>query len=306
MTAEIAICNKNGIALAADSAVSTYGGQKIYNTANKLFMLSKQQPVAIMIYNSSALIDVPWEIIIKEFRKEIVGKEFDELTDYCTQFWQFIADNMSWFSDKSIAEGIKFRVHNVLMEFRESFITNAEEREINTEDKEAIKEVANSLLRINLKSLEEADFLEGFDEKDLTEANTNYRGFYEEVAPTVLEIVYELLDTESRNLLFRLCSLSLTKSKFENISGIVIAGYGKKDIFPKISSHQVGIFVNGKLRKQYQENKSNIHEPEFEPEIVPFAQEDVVRSFIQGVDPALNVYISTIIRHLPKNIADSM
>ncbi|OMD50792.1 hypothetical protein BSK56_06415 [Paenibacillus borealis] len=41
MTAEIGVLNKQAIALAADSAVTIRGahGQKIYNHANKLFML---------------------------------------------------------------------------------------------------------------------------------------------------------------------------------------------------------------------------------------------------------------------------
>ena len=43
MTAEIAILNRNAVALAADSAVTLQlpGGQKIHKTVNKLFMLSK-------------------------------------------------------------------------------------------------------------------------------------------------------------------------------------------------------------------------------------------------------------------------
>jgi hypothetical protein len=52
VTAEIAILNKLGVALAADSAVTveTEGGQKIYNTVNKLFTslgrLSRLLPIA--------------------------------------------------------------------------------------------------------------------------------------------------------------------------------------------------------------------------------------------------------------------
>jgi hypothetical protein len=43
MTAEVAILNKIGVALAADSIVTitTANGDKTYNTANKLFALSK-------------------------------------------------------------------------------------------------------------------------------------------------------------------------------------------------------------------------------------------------------------------------
>jgi hypothetical protein len=55
MTAEIAIVNKNAVALAADSAVTLRdpSTSKIYNTANKLFMLSKFEPVGIMIYGAT-------------------------------------------------------------------------------------------------------------------------------------------------------------------------------------------------------------------------------------------------------------
>jgi hypothetical protein len=51
MTAEAAILNKSGIALAADSAV-TLGVGKTYNTADKLFALSKRNAELITILNS--------------------------------------------------------------------------------------------------------------------------------------------------------------------------------------------------------------------------------------------------------------
>ncbi len=49
MTAEIAILNSSAVALAADSAVTanTSNGQKIYNTAEKIFRLSKNNPVGM-------------------------------------------------------------------------------------------------------------------------------------------------------------------------------------------------------------------------------------------------------------------
>jgi hypothetical protein len=78
MTAEIAILNSSGIALAADSAV-TIGSQKVYNSANKLFTLSKYHPVGVMIYDSADLMDIPWEIIIKEYRSKLGKKSFPTL-----------------------------------------------------------------------------------------------------------------------------------------------------------------------------------------------------------------------------------
>jgi hypothetical protein len=54
MTAEVAILNREAVALAADSAVtlSSETGQKIFTSANKIFSLSDADPVAVMIYGS--------------------------------------------------------------------------------------------------------------------------------------------------------------------------------------------------------------------------------------------------------------
>jgi len=66
VTAEIAIMNKRAIALAADSTVTIMSKDKakFYNSANKLFMLSKYQPIGIMIYNNAEFMGIPWETIM--------------------------------------------------------------------------------------------------------------------------------------------------------------------------------------------------------------------------------------------------
>jgi hypothetical protein len=74
MTTEVAVLNRSAVALAADSAVTLQGpeGPKIYQT-NKLFTLSKYHPVGIMVYGAAVFMDVPWEIIIKRYRSELVA-----------------------------------------------------------------------------------------------------------------------------------------------------------------------------------------------------------------------------------------
>jgi hypothetical protein len=63
MTAEIAIINRSGIALAADSAV-TVGRERVWKSANKLFSLGPHNSIGVMVYNSGDFIGFPWEIII--------------------------------------------------------------------------------------------------------------------------------------------------------------------------------------------------------------------------------------------------
>ena len=71
MTTEIAVSNRLGIALATDSAVTITGGGrvKIFDTADKLFELSAQHPVAVMFNGNMDCLGVPWEILVKDFRR---------------------------------------------------------------------------------------------------------------------------------------------------------------------------------------------------------------------------------------------
>ncbi len=69
MTAEVCVMNRLGIALASDSAVTIGQEDKIYTSADKLFLLAENAPVGAMIYGGADFLDVPWETIIKTYRK---------------------------------------------------------------------------------------------------------------------------------------------------------------------------------------------------------------------------------------------
>lgn len=93
MTAEIAILNRVGVALAADSAVtisSAGGDQKTYNSANKLFALDGQHPVAIMIHGSAESMGIPAETIMKRYKSSTFNQPQQTLAGYARQFADFM------------------------------------------------------------------------------------------------------------------------------------------------------------------------------------------------------------------------
>ncbi|MDV4247332.1 hypothetical protein MSC36_15520 [Acinetobacter baumannii] len=96
MTAEIAILNPHGVALAADSAV-TIGSQKIINSAIKLFSLSKTEPVGVMVYGNANLLNIPWETLIKIYRKEHAKNRFEKLENYAESFLSFLKARVTIF-----------------------------------------------------------------------------------------------------------------------------------------------------------------------------------------------------------------
>lgn len=95
MTAEIAVMNKQAIALAADSAVTfpKEMGGKIFPSASKIFTLSKYEPVGVMIYGNASLMDVPWETIIKVYRNHLGKRTLKTISAYAENFLSFLAKN---------------------------------------------------------------------------------------------------------------------------------------------------------------------------------------------------------------------
>ena len=92
MTTEIAVLNRLGIALAADSAVTISGGgtTKVFESADKLFELSTIHPVGLMLNGNMDCFGVPWEIIIKDFR-EIHGSDIHRsIEQWAKDFIRFV------------------------------------------------------------------------------------------------------------------------------------------------------------------------------------------------------------------------
>src|SRR5690625_6299285 len=110
MTAEVVIMNKLGMSLAADSAITSGrdGVPKVYNTANKLFSLSPNHLVGIMIYCAASFMAVPWDIIIKSYIDYLGTKKFSDLTCYAEDFLAFLYSDER-FKNKDIEEVIVYR-----------------------------------------------------------------------------------------------------------------------------------------------------------------------------------------------------
>ena len=124
MTAEIAIMNKEAIALASDSAVTMLGEsrQKIFTSANKLFALSKYHPVGIMVYGNAIFMDVPWETIIKIYRKNLGKKKFDTLEKYAHNFIEFLDNGNTLFPDSVQEEYIRDSIYSYFNFIKDTII----------------------------------------------------------------------------------------------------------------------------------------------------------------------------------------
>ena len=90
MTAIVGVLNKHAVAIAADSAVTMGDTHKVVNSGNKIFTLSKYHPVGIMTYNAADFMGTPWEIIIKQYRKQLGDSSKPHINDYIEDFINYL------------------------------------------------------------------------------------------------------------------------------------------------------------------------------------------------------------------------
>lgn len=128
MTAEIAVMNREAIALATDSAVtsSLTPVTKTSPSANKLFSLSNNHPVGIMVYGNAMFMGIPWESIIKEYRKNVPERGFDTVREYANDFVSVLNCNSIRFPDGFEADYIEAFVVTFLLDLRNQIIRRFE------------------------------------------------------------------------------------------------------------------------------------------------------------------------------------
>ena len=300
MTAEIAILNKNGVALAADSAVTIQkpGTQKIYNTANKLFMLSKYYPVGIMVYGTAELMGIPWETVIKIHREELAASNFNRLIEFAEHFIVFLENNRALFADRLQTSTFE-AMSGWLLSQIQTGIDNKVKHEIagkGSIDDGGVERIVVTVVEEEFEKWNSYRRLSCFP--DDFEASL-VRQYTENIDRLADSIFGKLPINPIRDKLRQICAFRMTKEWWSLSSGgIVIAGFGKGDILPVVQSYTVESIVCNKLKCDHQPGLSNDMNESGVTMIIPFAQAEIVHRFIRGIDPDYKVEFTQFLRSL--------
>lgn len=312
MTTELVIMNKEAVALAADSAatITREKNKKIYNT-NKLFMLSKSRPIGIMFYANSELNMVPWETIIKLYR-DLPNKKFDTLKGYAEHFISFLNGQDNPYYDILFPAVTQEHVMSALVNVRFYNITKKIDKQTN-----AIIERDGKIEKIALNDLVKKAIQDDYDKmkraKNLGVFPDNYNV---EIIKKYESLILKCKEENFRNLpVFKkalnqlkeiACNL-IIKDRFFRKTGVVIAGFGDREIFPSLVSFTTDFIVNNKLK--YKEDKYIPINFSQDAWIAAFAQEETIDSFLFGVHPEYysemaNAFFNLITKEIPEKILE--
>jgi hypothetical protein len=304
MTAEVAVANATAVALAADSAV-TIGRQKIYNSALKVFSLSKVAPVGVMIYGNALLMDVPWEVLIKTFREEIGNKTLPSLTDYSTQFISYVASHTEFFPSESQASWMERNVIGYYSLIREEFLKAVRSQLGHTQtdipDEKAFELFSNTIHEHH-KELSGTEFVDSFDAALENKFRDKHVSKFKQIRDNIFEKL-PISNSLARKLNDIAAFIHSRKIYSQNLSGVVVAGYGQEEIYPSICSFDVEGIVDNILKYASNKKKSGLIKGGSDCLIIPFAQDDMVATFMNGVNPELlnflSSYLTEAFRRLP-------
>lgn len=286
VTAEIVILNREAVAIAADSAI-TFGDRKTVKSANKLYSLSTYQPVGIMIYGNAQFMGIPWEIIIKLFRKKINDKQYDTLIEYATEFINFIkTEKLLQINETFQSDTFNSIIYGYFEQFVSYFDNLTDECfDDETADFDNIK--YDELVRSYIENI--CNYLDSIVKTNTLEDVTVdiILDKYKDIIDSAIKYnfnSYDLNDNSISNLK-RIAANFFLKFFDGNYSGIVIVGFGENEIFPSVESYEIGQILCDRLKYRRNDEKSVKIDQYNNCEIVAFAQQEMIDTFIAGIDP---------------------
>ena len=292
MTAEVAVLNKSAVALAADSAMSVGNTGKIYPT-NKLFALTKHQPVGIMVYNNSEFMRIPWETLVKMYRQEIGAAGKPTVTDYAQDFLGYIS-NDTICTDEQRESNLRRIAHDLFRRIaRDTRQFLSESPDTTDSDPVTIIRAVTERHSTMLVDAGDAPSMQNLDADDIV-------GTHEEDINGLIDLCfcdYEVNDS-IRQALHELLATSLRSARLsDGFAGLVFAGFGEDELFPSLVEVVTDGAI-GSLVKADTKRACDIARKGTQGAIVPFAQSEMVGRFMNGVDQEFLHYLEQYLKEL--------
>ena len=118
MTSEVLILNKRAVIVAADSAITSSGGEhpRYSKSATKVFDLAASGTVAAAFFGNALIDGVPWDVAIKLFRRQLGTASFDRVSDYMSALTTYLSGNESLFPADLRQPWVESQFDNAVLE----------------------------------------------------------------------------------------------------------------------------------------------------------------------------------------------
>lgn len=303
MTALVAVLNRKSVAIAADSAVTVGNTHKVVNCGNKIFTLSKYEPISVMTYNYASFMGTPWEIIIKEYRKQLKEQKKDTVELYQKDFIDYLYSE-EFFANSRIQENY---LEILLGEFYNANLNVTKNKyQLAVSDPDFYSHFINEV-KDCMQNNSYAPKIPGFEYYSLGRFTDYARNIMIKFFASSLEV--SILD-EDKDLFFRsFYQFARCPVVNSGYTGLVFTGYGEKELFPSMVPIKVMGAFDGLLRYVVDTNLAcqiKNDDTGSSVYICPFAQIDVTQTIISGINPKLHEIINQVIANTTSQLMNAI
>lgn len=312
MTCEILLMNRQAVALAADSATTVtqwVRGEKeerYFKGTNKIFQLSDYHPVGMMIYGGANLHRVPWDVIVKDFRREQGSKSFNDLAGYAQEFFEFIKQHKHLYPSHYqetifIEETEKIAIIEIARVLRQSKALVKAKDDV---DKRRI--VFDRHFSEAVSLLEKNELPSIFPKDALEKISVHLREGVEESISRTLDN-WNLSDVVNKTQIANFAINKIFKKYGECLgsTGVVITGFGDHDYFPNYTHYDVfGIILDNFLFVEKSGNKIDLTT---KPSMIqPFATTAMINTFLMGFSPDVLGKVQDSVKKTLQSFAETL
>ena len=273
---------------------------KIYNTATKIFSLSDEHPIGVMIYDNVEFMGTPWDLIFNLYRKERGGRACQSVQEYAEEFIRFLKEKEFYSNEESRENYLLLEMSAYYNMVKEEVFDQLEKEGISVEDENAVrkelKEVINSMNGIYEEIGTCKDFAK-YTEKEFSKTSKKLLDSLMDACED------EHLPTDMRREWQHGIFVHLRSELFLNSigTGVVFVGYGEKDIFPSAFPTVIGGAIDNRLRYNFNLERADKITHDNTAWILPFAQEDVMLTMMKGIAPDLYTAITDEVQSSMEN-----
>ena len=290
MTAIVGILNRRGAVMAADSAVTVGSGDntKIYNTATKIFPLSRSNPVGVMIFSSANFMGTPWDLIIKLYRDRKGEQSFYTLEEYAKNFLDYLKSENYFSSLDSQKRYFTSEISNFYYRVKDEVTDMISDMDGEEDEDGATDEQVIEITRNKLAELKELYSSKGINPEFEDYSIAHLRSYGAEEFQEWADLCKEDGFPEELRHDWEECFFEYIRSlHYYKGTGVVFVGYGNKDIYPSLMTVYLSGAFDHRLRFFYSEDEKDTISNDNTACINPFAQTDVMFTLMQGINPGL-------------------
>ena len=198
--------------------------------------------------------------------------------------------------------------HEMVMSYFQRIVQEINEQ-VNTElvkgklSIEEVTKIVSGIIETHHKAWRDAPDLFPEREAHINQIIGTYGDLIEQTKKDIFQQLPVSID--SSPLLTQICALIFCKHRFsDSATGVVIAGFGEKEIFPAAIEYRLESVMLGRLK--YVQGQYVRASREQNAIIMPFAQKEMVKTFMEGIDPSYNEvlhsYFNELLHKYPENI----